>query len=40
MRLRRTHPAGAAWAAGVGMLLGGTGVTLAYFLIARVPIQP
>ncbi len=33
-------PAGAAWAAGVGMMAGGTAVTLVYFLLAKVRVQP
>jgi O-antigen/teichoic acid export membrane protein len=33
-------PAGAAWAAGIGMMAGGTAVTVAYFLAASVRIQP
>jgi O-antigen/teichoic acid export membrane protein len=33
-------PAGAAWAAGVGMMAGGTTVTLVYFLAAHVRLQP
>jgi O-antigen/teichoic acid export membrane protein len=36
-----THgPAGAAWAAGVGMMAGATTVTVVYFLAAGVRIQP
>ncbi len=32
-------PAGAAWAAGVGMLAGGTGVAIGYFLLAGVRLR-
>lgn len=33
-------PSGAAWAAGVGMMAGGTAVMVVYFLVAGVRIQP